>query len=71
MKDRPITIAKIDSGIVIDHIPSGQGFSNFSGSGTKRPSQENRRHHSNWYKFRISIPDQKGHYQSRKLEPDS
>ncbi|MHB8203043.1 MAG: aspartate carbamoyltransferase regulatory subunit [Desulfomonilaceae bacterium] len=26
MKDRPITIAKIDSGIVIDHIPAGKAF---------------------------------------------
>lgn len=26
MKDRPITIAKIQSGIVIDHIPAGRAF---------------------------------------------
>ena len=26
MKDRPITIAKINTGIVIDHIPAGKAF---------------------------------------------
>ncbi len=26
MMDRPVTIAKIDSGIVIDHIPAGKAF---------------------------------------------
>jgi aspartate carbamoyltransferase regulatory subunit len=26
MKDRPVTIAKIENGIVIDHIPAGQAF---------------------------------------------
>ena len=26
MKERPITIAKIENGIVIDHIPAGQAF---------------------------------------------
>ena len=33
MKKTPITIAKIQKGIVIDHIPSGQSFLDSSGVG--------------------------------------
>ncbi len=34
MMDRPVTIAKIDSGIVIDHIPAGKAFLISQVSGT-------------------------------------